>query len=85
MIHTKQYIKAFVVTRPGMLVAELPNFSSDDISGLRAIVPFISSGDILRCFTEIGLVDTYVIRIEKYRNWPTIISLQDITEQKKAV
>lgn len=85
MTRTKEYIQAFLVTRSGMLIAELPHFSSDDICGLRAILPFIASGDILRCFTQIGLVDTYVIKLEKFHNWPTTISLEDITEQKKTV
>lgn len=85
MIRTKQYLTAYVISRSGKLIAELNDFSPVDLSELRAILPFVSHGDILRCFTEIGLVDTYVLKIEKYHNWPTTIRLEDITEQKKAV
>lgn len=83
MIRTKPYTKAYIVTRSGRLLSELSGFSLEDMSGLRAILPFLSNGDILRCFTQIGFVDTYIIKLIENSNWPTIIRLEDITEQKK--
>ncbi len=78
MIHTKPYITAYVVNREGRLIREFEAFNIEDLEGLREVLPFISSGDVLRCFTKIGFVDTYIIKILEYKNWPSIIRLEKL-------
>ena len=78
MIHTKPYITAYIVNQQGHLIHELEEFQIENLEGLREVLPFLSSGDILRCYTQIGFVDTYIIRILKYRNWPSIIRLKKL-------
>lgn len=78
MIHTKPYVTAYIVKRDGSLISELAGFSVEDLEALRQMLPFISCGDILRCFTKIGFVDTYIINIVEYENWPQIIRLEKL-------
>ena len=78
MIHTKTYVTAYIVNRDGRLISELAGFDIDDLEALREMLPFLSCGDILRCFTKIGFVDTYIINIVEYNNWPSIIKLEKL-------
>jgi hypothetical protein len=78
MIHTKSYATAYIVNRDGRLIRKLIGFNIEDLEALHGMLPFISCGDILRCFTSIGFVDTYVINIIKYQNWPSIIRLEKL-------
>jgi len=66
------------VNREGRLIREFEAFNIEDLEGLREVLPFISSGDVLRCFTKIGFVDTYIIKILEYKNWPSIIRLEKL-------
>ncbi|MDZ7794596.1 MAG: hypothetical protein U5P10_13165 [Spirochaetia bacterium] len=73
---TKQYEVVYIVSARGLLVGKIEDFSFDEMWKLKHISPVLSNGDLLRCFTAIGSVDTYVLEIEESCSWPPVFSIR---------
>ena len=69
----------YIVKQDGELLGEIEDFSSESPDRLRYFGPFLSDGDIIRCFTPSGFTDTYIIRIKTTRLWPSVFSLQKVS------
>lgn len=72
---TKHYEIAYIVSPDGYLVGEIEDFSFDDSWKLRELRPHLSDGDLLRCFSKPGIVDTYFLKIEESSDWPPIVQI----------
>ena len=75
MTATKHYDIAYIIHSDGHLIGEIEGFSFDEMWKLRELSPSLSDGDILRCFSEVGIVDTYYLRIEESEDWPEILRI----------
>ncbi|MCF7916110.1 MAG: hypothetical protein K9L66_13165 [Spirochaetaceae bacterium] len=75
---TKQYEIVYIVRGNGLLIGTIKAFSFDDIWKLKNISPLLSDGDVLRCFSELGSVDTYRLEIKVTSDWPPVLGITEI-------
>jgi len=75
---TKQYEAVYIVRPKGVLVGKFEDFSFDEMWKLKHISPVLSNGDMLRCFSALGSVDTYVLEIEESCSWPPVFRIKKI-------
>jgi len=75
---TTEYEAVYIVRASGVLVGKIEDFSFDEMWKLKHISPVLSNGDLLRCFSALGSVDTYILEIEECSSWPPVFRIRKI-------
>ena len=71
MTGTHVYDVVYIVDSRGHLVGSIEEFSFEDPRLLNRLFALVSHGDILRCFIDCMIVETFVIRMHRNDAWPS--------------
>ncbi len=73
MIETKDYTVIYIINpETGDLIGEIENQSPSPDLSLDYLSLFRRNGELLRCFTREGFVDTYLIVKDDTHSWPEV-------------